>query len=349
MTEAPGKPPSLKTHEAEALLEHVADVTSSGLPLAAGLRAAAAESSSRRLNAELCQLAAELERGRSLDEVLLHRKGRLSGCLGGLVRAGVRSGKLGIVLVELVDQQRRMRELTRTLRSALAYPTLLLTLALVIGLFLDLVFVGPMLAMFRSFKLSLPYMTEIAGWIHDCGVAWLFLASLATIGGVVLFRWLAFGARWRRVLATVPLLGALWHWSGVTEWTRLMAVLLEQDLPLPEALQLAAAGVHDANLRQLSGQLAQGVQHGRSLIELLTATHRLPASLGPLLGWGERSGQLAEAFRVASDMFEGRVRLRAELLRSILPFVVFVGIGLFALFSVVALYAPMLFLIQGLS
>ena len=156
-------------------------------------------------------------------------------------------------------------------------------------------------------------------------------------------------ARWRRVLATVPLIGALWHWSGVAELARLLAILLEQDVPLPEALQLASTGVRDANLRELSGQLAQSVQQGRSLTELLATTHRLPASLGPLLGWGERSGQLAEALRVAGDMFEGRVRLRAELLRSILPFVVFVGIAMVALFSLVALYAPMLSLLQGLS
>ncbi len=340
---------SLNTREAEALLEHVADVAAAGLPLAAGLRAAAAESSSRRLTAELGQIAGELDRGRSLEEVLAERGGRYSSCVGGLVRAGVRSGRLGVVLIELVDQQRRLRELTRSLKSALAYPALLLTLTLVIGLLLDRVFVGPMLRMFSDFKLALPWVTQIVQWLHTYGIRWLLLAGVALLIGMVVFRLTAGAARWRRVLATVPLIGALWHWSGVAEFSRLLAILLEQDVPLPEALQLASAGVRDANLRELSGQLAQSVQQGRSLTELLATTHRLPASLGPLLGWGERSGQLAEALRVAGDMFEGRVRLRAELLRSILPFVVFVGIAMVALFSLVALYAPMLSLLQGLS
>lgn len=343
------EPQALNNREAEALLEHVADVATAGLPLAAGLRAAAAESSSRRLTAELRHLAGELDRGRSLEEVLTLRKGRYARCVGGLIRAGVRSGKLGVVLLELVDHQRRMRELTRSLRSALAYPTLLLILTLVLGWFLDQAFVGPMVAMLTSFRLKVPAATAVVMWAHECGIAWLFLAGLASIIGLVFFRLTAFGARSQRVLATVPLIGALWHWSGVAELTRLLAVLLEQDVPLPEALQLAAAGVRDANLREFSGQLAQGVQQGRSLTALLATTHRLPASLGPVLAWGERSGQLAEAFRVAGDMFEGRVRLRAELLRSILPFVLFVGIGMLAVFALVALYIPMISLIQGLS
>ena len=63
----------------------------------------------------------------------------------------------------------------------------------------------------------------------------------------------------------------------------------------------------------------------------------------------EKSGQLAEALRVAGDMFEGRVRLRAEMLRSILPLVVFVGVAMVALFALVAMYSPMISLIQGLS
>ena len=343
------EPKSLNRREAETLLEQVADATAAGLPLAAGLRAAAAESSSRRLTAELGRIAGELEHGRALDEVLAERSDRYAGCLGGLVRAGVRSGNLGVVLLELVDHQRRLRDLTQSLRSALAYPALLVALALVIGVYLDRAFIGPMLQMYQEFKLKLPWATQVVGWLHSSGLGWLALAGLALVVGGVVFRLLAGAARWQRAWATLPLLGALWHWSGVAEWARLLASLLEQEVPLPEALQLAAGGLRDANLGELSGHWATRVQQGQSLTELLATTHRLPASLGPVVGWGERSGRLVEALRVAADMFEGRVRLRAELLKSILPFVVFVTIALAAVFALAAVYLPMLSMIQGLS
>jgi len=81
----------------------------------------------------------------------------------------------------------------------------------------------------------------------------------------------------------------------------------------------------------------------------LAATRRLPASLRPILGWGERTGQLAEACQLASEMFEGRVQLRAELLRTLLPFGLFLAVGNLALFLLLALYMPMLGLITSLT
>jgi len=126
-------------------------------------------------------------------------------------------------------------------------------------------------------------------------------------------------------------------------------MLADQRLPLPEALQLAAAGCRDANLREVGRWLAQGVAQGRSLADLLAATRRLPASLRPILGWGERTGQLAEACQLASEMFEGRVQLRAELLRTLLPFGIFLVVGNLALFLLLALYMPMLGLITSLT
>jgi type II secretory pathway component PulF len=342
------KPIPLSVPETEALLGSVADATAAGLPLAAGLRAAADEASSRRLAGELRRLAWQLDAGRSLDDVLLTPPGRFSDYVGGLVRAGVRSGRLGEVLVELVDQQRRLREMWRSIRSALAYPTVLLVLAVGFCVFADLTVVSTFLNMFAEFKLKLPRATQVLVWWHRSGMSLLGAAGVLLIG-VAVFRLVAGPARWRRSVATVPLFGALTHWSGVAELTRLLAILADQQVPLPEALQLAAAGCRDANLREVSRWLAQGAAQGRSLADLLASTRRLPASLRPILSWGERSGQLAEAFQLASEMFEGRVRLRADLVRSLLPFGIFLTVGNLLLFMLVALYLPMLGLVQGLA
>jgi len=338
----------LSTGRAEALTETLADLSAAGIPLAEGLRAAASEASSRRMTNELQWMASQLDSGQSLDDLVTRRRG-LPAYMASLVRAGMRTGRLGEVLMELVDHQRAVREQWRSIRSALAYPLVLLTLALAVGLWVEFGVVGAFVDMYDEFDMDLPYVTQVLEWGYHTGGVWLLVFAGAAVIGCVALRLVGGAARWRRVIATVPLVGALWHWTGVAELARLLAALIEQRVPLPEALRLAADGVHDANVGQVSRSLADGVEKGQSLSELLDSTYRLPATLVPIVRWGERSDELSEAFRLAGEMFEGRVRMRSEMVISVLPPTIFVTVAMATLVVIVGLYAPMFKLIEGLT
>ena len=339
---------SLSAREGEILAETVADLSTAGAPLAEGLWAAAVEAPSGRLSAELRWMASEMEHGQSIEAVMARRTGRGSSYLGGLVQAAARSGKLGEAMVELVDHQRIVRELWRSIASSLTYSMLLLALALAIALVAVFALVGIFVDLFEEFQLELPYLTQVLVWLHREGVWWQMGFGAAVTIAIIVFRLVAGAAWWRRALSTVPLIGMLWHWSGVAELARLLAVLLEQGVPLPEALNLAADGVHDANVSEVSRTLAEGVENGRPLAELLQSTYRLPATLVAIVRWGERTGELSEAFRLASEMYEGRVRMRSELVKSVVPPLVFVFVATLACVFLVGLYLPMIEMIQVL-
>jgi general secretion pathway protein F len=335
--------------EAHELTVAVADVAVAGLPLVDGLRAAAAETGSRRVAAELRHLADQAAAGRALDEILDERQRSLPAYVAGLIRAGIRTGDLGNVLIELVDHQQTVRDMWRTIRAALAYPTLLLVLALAIGLWIQYFLVGPMIEMFDDFGMELPSVTQFLAWSHDHAARWCVGTLSAIVAAAVLLRTLGGAARWRRFAGTIPIIGVLWYWSGVAELSRMLSVLIARGVSVPEALRLVADGARAADMRQVAGELATGVEQGQSLSELIAGSYALPPTLAPLVAWGERTGELGEAFRQAAHMFEGRVMMRSELVRSIVPPLLFVFIATGALVVVFGLYAPMLGMIQGLS
>ncbi len=343
------KPSRMTTRQADELTAAVAAVTSDGLPLADGLRAAAIEASNGSVARELRRIADEVQRGRSLDDVFGDGQSHLPGYVAGLIRASLRTGDLGKVLIELVDHQQSVRDMWRTIRSALAYPALLLVLAIVIGVWIQWFLVGPMIEMFQDFQLTLPSITRFLAWVHEDGLRLCagFLSAILVVA--TLFRVFGGAARWRRFVGAIPIVGALWHWSGVAELSRVLAVLMDQGIPLPEALRLAADGTRDADMSQLSRQLAGDVEQGRMLSELIASSSRLPPTLVPIVEWGEQSGELAEAFRRAGEMFEGRVAMRAELVQSIGPPLLFIFVAAVALTAIFGLYMPLIGMIQGLS
>lgn len=339
----------LTLHEAEAVTATLADVSAAGRPLAEGLRAAAGETAQRKVAAELQWLAAQVESGRSIEQVLASQPSPFPGYVAGLVQAALRTGRLGEVLIDVVDHQRTTRDMWRTIRASLAYSALLLVLACGLGLWVEWGLVGPVAKMYREFELDLPAITEVLVWGHDYGVGALLAGCGLVAGALLAFRLVGGAALWRRLLGTVPLIGVLWHWSGVAELARLLSILTERGIPLPEALRLAAAGVHDADMRDVSRRFAVGVEQGRLLSELIASSGRLPLSLEPIVRWGEQSGELHEAFRLACEVFEGRLQMRAALVRSILPPLVFVGVATFAAVVIAGVYLPIISMIQGLS
>jgi type II secretory pathway component PulF len=339
----------LSLDQQAVVAEVVAQAAEAQLPLPTALLAAAEDMPSMRTAATLRQLAAQLQQGRSLDDPLHGPPRRLSAYVAGLIRGGQGGGDLGATLMEWINCRRAVRQTWRSVIAAILYPAVLVILLIAVIGYMDALLVGPMLEMYEDWQLTLPASTKLLAWAHRHFLPTVLGSSFLALVVLVLFRLLAGAARWRRSLTTIPLLGMLWYWIGVMEWSRLLAVLLRRQLPLPEALELAADGVQDANMRDISQRLAMGVQRGTPLSELIDATYRLPATLVPLVRWGERTGRLAEAFDVAGQIYEGRSRMRADLLAALLPPLVFVAVATVIPLFLVGLYMPMVGMIQGLS
>ncbi len=341
--------PKMSFGETEELAARLSEAGRSGLPLPSGLRAAAQEASSRRLARALRSIAKAVEAGQSLDEILSSSDRRLSGHVGGLVAAAARTDRFGEALSDLVEHHRSVRQLRRLVVSALAYPLIVLAITfLLIGL-ATLMIIPHFAEIYLEFELALPNPTIML-------IAWSE-TGFPVVAGIVGFLVLAalairiFGGRavWERFFSTIPIFGPMAHWSGVAEWSRLMSILMEQNVPLPEALKMAGTGSSNANLQQVSRSLSALSQQGMSLSQLVDSTYRLPRLLVPLVAWGEQTGNLGEALRTASDFYVERVRLRSTMFRSTLPPLLFVLIGLATAWMVASLMMPLVTLIQALS
>lgn len=346
---APDPRRHLSAAEADSLVEQVATVSDAGLPLADGLRAAAREASSRRLAGELEHLALLLDSGRTLDDVLQSRRDRYPPYVAGLMQAALRSGRLGSVLVDLVDWQRRQADLRRSLRAALIYPAVLLAVTCVLGLFMQAVIVRPLIELLTEFEIQLPFFTRAMIWVNHHGLRWLVLLAAVICSGLLLLRLIGGPAVWRRAVGSVPVVGALWRWSGVAEFARLVSLLFDQRLPAPEVFRLASGGLSDANMSRACRQLAEELEKGKSLADAVEANPRLPPSIGPLVRWGERSNRLSEAFGLVSELYDQRVVARCELVKGLLPPLCFVLIAVLTLSVVVGFYTPLWSMLMGLS
>jgi type II secretory pathway component PulF len=339
------------------VINYIAELTANELPLAEGLRAAAAESTRPSATRVLLQLADEIDRGVTLPDAVSEAAYGFPSFMRGLVIAAARTRQLGITLDELIAHDRDIHRVWRTLAGSLVYPVLVLAMAVTVMVLLFVYIVPQFKEMFEEFGLVLPSVTNALIRMSDLCVmltsgiqGWFTVTSLISIViAIGVLRFAIGGARWQWLVSTLPIIGPLWSWSGAAGFSRLLAVLVDNEIPLPEALNLAGQGVREQNIHEACITFSQGVESGSRLSELLADSPDLPRSLVPFVEYGEEQGDLADALRVASNLFLDRLRLRAALLRSVSPPVIFIAVSLVVLLTVVSLLFPLINLIQGLS
>jgi type II secretory pathway component PulF len=338
----------LDVQTAEVVIERAAMLAITGMPLSQGLRAAAQESDSSRIATGLRKLADELDRGRTLEDCAASAK-NLPPYVVGLIRAAQRTGDIGLTLASWSENRRSAHQYWRAAIAALVYPALSVGLAIGVFLLFATLIIPTFRKMFEEFGLKLPAATTYLMHTTDFMMKFLPIFLIATLVLAIAARVVGGRVGWSWLVSNMPLLGPVWHWSGVAEMLRGLGLLVQYRIPLPEALRLTANGITDAYVAEQCKNLASRLEGGTSLTMSLVRLRTLPLSIVPLVRWGEQHDTLDDALRSAAELVEGRLRSRTHVLAQIVPPLVFVIVGVTLASAVIALFLPLISLIQGLS
>ncbi len=339
----------LSAENAAEAVGQIAALTKSGMSLAPGLRALAAESGRGPSSRLFRKMADRIERGDTFAEAVAAVGRRLPRHIRVLFTAGAKNEQLAKALDELVDLDRNRLELRRQTWLVMAYPAFLLTALAALFTFIGGLVVPHFEKIFLDFEIELPAMTE--GIIALSGrTTFVLVGLLLAVAALFWILWMAPGPPLlRRLQKAVPFVGPLRRWGGFVRFTRLMAILLEGQVPLPEALRITASAVGDPDLSAGCKRIAAHVEGGGSLLEGLAMARVFPPTIIPLIGWGQHNGTLPEAFRTATEVFEGRAETHIGFLGMVLvPFVFIIFVATIPI-VIVALFMPLISLMQKLT
>lgn len=339
----------LNEHDAAELTAQIALLAERGLPLPAGLRALGAEQPNGRLRRAVNELAEQLEAGKSLPEGLDQLGPLVPPSVRAILIAGVQSGRFVEVIEEHLHNGLRMGELRRRMRNLLAYPLMLLLVCMVMMVFLESMVIHNFRDVFNDFDAQLPPMTEAVLFLSS-GIAYFIVGG--AVAALIVWLLLLLGSRsaFRRRLAyRLPLVGRLWHFTVLSQFSRLAALLVRNSVPLPDALQMSAAATGDPELRRSIGQVVQALLAGKSLGARLAADQTLPAGLAQIITWGEDRDALGESLTLAGEMYESRAIAQLTFAAMIAPPIGLTCTLFFFGVVVIALMMPMIGLIEKLA
>jgi type II secretory pathway component PulF len=337
-----------------ALNEQIAGMAKAGLPLDQGLAGLAREMGRGRLRRVTAAIAADLRAGVPLAEAVDNRRGELPPFYAHLVTAGIRTGRLPDVLATLTTYARTVAATRAIVIESLFYPAVVLALAAALMGVLVFAVLPQFDQVFRDFGMRLPAVTELVLTLGRYPIPTVALP----LGTFALFV-LAWGLMrmtdrgrmtWARLVYAVPVVGTLVRSARLAAFAELMAVLVEFELPLPEAFQLAGGASSDplmaARAHAIHGRLSLGTPLGMAL----RGQGLLPEWVSWMAGAGEMRGALAPALRQIAALYRRQVEARSAILRSVLPaFMIIATAGVLTATFALSVMLPMVQLLEGLS
>jgi type IV pilus assembly protein PilC len=259
--------------------------------------------------------------------------------------AGERSGNLDSVLRRFVEYTKMIATVKRKTVSALVYPAILITLALVLVSIIVLKVVPAFSDFYASFGANLPLVTRIIVAISDFIRGQFLLIVIGLVAATVLFMaWIrqpGQKARFDRLLLRIPVVGDVAAKFATSQMARTLATLLGGGLPLVNALDIAAKSVGNQFIAGELDVVGARVREGVSFSSALEARRVFPEVAVKMAEVGESTGALQEMLNTVADFYDEEISTNMERFVTIVEPALLVIMGIVIAGLLLALYMPL--------
>lgn len=338
----------VKMDERITFTKNLATMLSAGLPLPRALSVIERQSTNKALKRVVASLSERIRTGMAFHEALAEHRNIFSDLFIAMTKAGEESGTLSDALKVVARQMDRANTLTKKVKGAMIYPSIILIAVIIIGV-LMMIYVVPTLSnTFRELHVELPAATKAIIGLSDfmANNAILSLALVvAVIGGVVAGTRTKIGSS--IVIAAslrIPVIGELVRETFSARAARALASLLASGVDMLGALKITSEVVGEKRFAKVIDEAETRVRKGEALSAAFNDYPKLyPIFVADMIAVGEETGKVADMLAQVAEYYETDVEDRTKDLSTIIEpiLMLFIGavVGVFALSMITPIYS----------
>ena len=327
-----------------------------GLPILRSLRILEEQAKKGGFKRIIGYVADDIEGGSTLSEALGKYPRCFDRLLVSMVAAGEAGGVLDLILARVADFKEKAMKLKGRVKGAMVYPMVVLTAAF-------LIILGLMKYVIPSFQSVLTEMVGgglnpitktvlgISSWIaNDFG--WAILLSVP-VSLVMLIRIVRRFRPGRVALDTItlklPVVGQLASKVAVTRWTRTLGTLISAGVPILDALNVTRETAGNEVYANMLSRIQNSIRQGDTFAGPLRQSKAVDGLIANMVAVGEETGDLDKMLLKIADNYDEQVDVLVSSMMSLLEPIMVVCLGGTVGFIVLAVFLPMIQVIQGLS
>jgi len=341
---APAGKSTLKNRDIDIFTRELASLTRAGVPVLESLSLISQQAESKALANVAGDLTARVKNGSMLSEALMAYP-VFNNMYLNLVRSGEKGGVLEAVLTRLVDYREKEQELRQKIQAALAYPTLMIAVAIATIFIMFTYFIPKLMGLFENMKQALPLPTKILMGISKFMSGNWFWILLAVFLLAAAFVKVNRGGKSKLALDGMKLrlffIGRFIKNAEIARFSKTMGLLFENGIPLYESVELATEAMGNdvlkEGLRRAGGDV---LNQGCTLSEALSKINMFPKFAISIIAVGEKSGKMSESLDEIASAYEKEVEQAIKIMMTLLEPLLILAVGAIVGFIVFAMLLP---------
>ena len=327
-----------------AFSRQMSAMLAAGMPIVAALETLEEQAQNPNFKMVLTEIRKNIEGGASFSESLSLLPGVFDGLYVSMVKAGEQSGQFAETMKRIGDLLEANARLRRKVKSALTYPVVVLSMALIIAAGM-IIFIVPVFAdMYKDFGSALPGPTQFLVDVSNGAKKYSVIIVPLIIAAVWLFR------KWSRTdsgawmmdqfALKAPVVGVLVQKVAVARFARTLAQLVQSGVPILNAMEIVAKAAGNRVIEAAVMDARRAVEHGDTLSVGLSNKECIPTLVVRMMSAGEKTGKVDEMLGSVADTFDDEVENMLAALTSMLEPLLMVFLGVVIGGIVICMFLP---------
>ncbi|MGD9722408.1 MAG: type II secretion system F family protein [Pirellulales bacterium] len=313
------------------LTSQLAIMSQTGITLSTALGGILQQEANPTLKAVLADLKSSVESGDDFSTALARHPKLFDRTYVSLVKASEATGLLGEMLESIANYLAKEAESRSKVRAALAYPAVMMLVAVGVTLFLLTYVLPKFTPLFKNRGMKLPKPTIVMMAVSDCLINywyfWLAGIALAVIGFL-------YGRRTkpgRKVLdwlkINTPLVGPMFRKVTISRSIRTLGTMISSGVPMLEAIQLSSDVAGNVYYEKLWHSVLDDVASGNQICTSLAGSNLFPSVLVQMISSGEETGKLDDVLARVSGFYDREVETSLKTVTSLIEPVMITVMG----------------------
>jgi type IV pilus assembly protein PilC len=322
----------------------LASMIGAGMPILSTIQTLEEQCSNPEFKKVLTHLKDTIEGGDPLSRGLAAFPVLFDDMYVNMVVAGEQSGEFAGILKRLGSIMQATARLRGKVKSAMTYPTVIVSIALLLAAGL-IQFVVPIFAeMFSGFGKPLPALTQTLVDISDFVKGNWYYVLGAVIVAVLSFR------KWKSTerghyqfdefKLKMPVFGQLNLKSGIGRFCRLLAQMTNAGVPILKSLEVVARSVGNRVLEKSILDARKEVEQGNQLNVALDGKPYMPIIMVRMIAAGEKAGKVEDMLDSVADSYDEEVEALLSTLTALMEPFLMVFLGAIIGTIVMAMFMP---------
>ncbi|HEX4056278.1 MAG TPA: type II secretion system F family protein [Tepidisphaeraceae bacterium] len=326
-----------------------------GLPILRSLQILEQQQRPGLLKAIIGGVADEVEGGGTLSDAMAKFPKGFDKLYVNMINAGEAGGVLDLILARLAEFMEKAAKLKKKVIGAMIYPCVVISIAVGVVSLIMVVVIPKFQGIFHDFHTELPPVTQllltISYWFaSEYGWAYVLVSPIAIVLLIKLIR-LSEGGKYLidAVKLKIPILGGILGKTAIARFTRTLGTLISAGVPILDAINITKETCGNEVYTRALSKVHDAIREGESMADPLRATKVCDALVVNMIDVGEETGDLDKMLIKVADNYDSDVDVLVSSLISVLEPVMVVVLGVIVGFIVVALFMPMVSLIETIS